>query len=62
MANEFFTALPLSESIVADAQHGATVPCAPEALGAARNPDGVRLAAGRGIASVDFASGCIAAG
>ena len=38
MANEFFTALPLSESMAADAQHAATVPFAPEALGAARNP------------------------
>jgi cysteine desulfurase / selenocysteine lyase len=38
MANEFFTALPLSETAVADAQRSATVPGAPEALGAARNP------------------------
>jgi cysteine desulfurase/selenocysteine lyase len=38
MANEFFTALPLSETAVADAQHTTAVPGAPEALGAARNP------------------------
>jgi cysteine desulfurase / selenocysteine lyase len=38
MANEFFTALPLSENSVADAQKFATVPGAPEAMGAARNP------------------------
>jgi cysteine desulfurase/selenocysteine lyase len=38
MANEFFTALPPSESMAADAQRAATVPFAPEALGAARNP------------------------
>jgi cysteine desulfurase/selenocysteine lyase len=38
MANEFFTALPLSESVAADAQRAASVPFGPEALGAARNP------------------------
>src|SRR5258707_952297 len=38
MANEFFTALPLSESSMADAQKFAMVPGGPEALGAARNP------------------------
>ena len=38
MANEFFTALPSSEAVVADAQRSATVPGAPEVLGAARNP------------------------
>jgi cysteine desulfurase/selenocysteine lyase len=38
MANEFFTALPLSENSMADAQKFATVPGAPEAFGAARNP------------------------
>src|ERR1035437_1747095 len=37
MANEFFTALPLSETSVADPQHGAAVPGAPEPLGAASN-------------------------
>ena len=38
MANEFFTALPLSENSAADVQKFATVPGAPEAFGAARNP------------------------
>jgi cysteine desulfurase/selenocysteine lyase len=38
MANEFFTALPSSETVAADAQRSAAVPGAPEALGAARNP------------------------
>ena len=38
MANEFFTALPSSEVVVADAQRSAAVPGAPEALGAARSP------------------------
>jgi len=38
MANEFFTALPLGETAIADAQHTAAVPGAPEVLGAARNP------------------------
>ncbi len=38
MANEFFTALPMSETVMADAQRTATVPGVPEALGAARNP------------------------
>ncbi len=38
MANEFFTALPLSETAIADAQRHAAVPGTPEALGAARNP------------------------
>jgi cysteine desulfurase / selenocysteine lyase len=38
MANEFFTALPLSETAIADAPHTAAVPGALEALGAARNP------------------------
>jgi cysteine desulfurase / selenocysteine lyase len=38
MANEFFTALPLSETAIADAPHTAAVPAALEALGAARNP------------------------
>jgi cysteine desulfurase/selenocysteine lyase len=38
MANEFFTALPLSETAVADTQRTAAVPGAPEALGAANNP------------------------
>jgi cysteine desulfurase/selenocysteine lyase len=38
MANEFFTALPLSENSVADAQEFAAVQGAPEAFGAARNP------------------------
>jgi cysteine desulfurase/selenocysteine lyase len=38
MADEFFTALPSSEAVVAGAQRGAAVPGAPEALGAARNP------------------------
>jgi cysteine desulfurase/selenocysteine lyase len=37
MANEFFTALPLSETASADAQRTAAVPGAPEAMGAARN-------------------------
>ncbi len=37
MANEFFTALPLSENSMADAQTFATVPDAPEAMGVARN-------------------------
>ena len=38
MANEFFTALPLSENSVADAQKYVAVPGAPEAIGVARNP------------------------
>ena len=38
MANEFFTALPLSENSVADVQKFAAVPGAPEAFGTARNP------------------------
>jgi cysteine desulfurase/selenocysteine lyase len=38
MANEFFTALPLSERAIADAQSSAAVPGAPELPGAARNP------------------------
>jgi cysteine desulfurase / selenocysteine lyase len=38
MANEFFTALPSSETVAADTQRSAAVPGAPEALGAARNP------------------------
>ena len=38
MANEFFTALPLSENSATDAQKFATVPGAREAFGTARNP------------------------
>jgi cysteine desulfurase / selenocysteine lyase len=38
MANEFFTALPLSEAVVAEAQRPVAVPGAPEALAADRNP------------------------
>jgi cysteine desulfurase/selenocysteine lyase len=38
MANEFFTALPSSEDVFADAQRSAAVPGAPEALGAAGIP------------------------
>jgi len=38
MANEFFTALPLTVTVGSDAQRTAAVPGVPEALGAARNP------------------------
>src|ERR1700685_533074 len=38
MANEFFTALPLSENSAADGQKFVTVPGTPEAFGIARHP------------------------
>jgi cysteine desulfurase / selenocysteine lyase len=38
MANEYFSGLPLSESVVAEEPRAAAVPGGPEALGAARNP------------------------
>ena len=48
MANEFFTALPLSENSAGDAEKFAAVPGAPEAFGAARNPTGFVSVPGAG--------------
>ena len=38
MANEFFTAMPSTESLLPEAERSASVPGAAEAMGAARNP------------------------